>query len=65
MKSLFYILIALCLLGTSVFFFHQSTQLLLDQSYLGGLLHIFVGFATIRAGVEFARLAVVLDVESR
>ncbi len=60
MKGLLFIMVSLALLVASIFFFHQSGTLLTERNYLAGLLHIFVGFATIRGGIEFARLAVVM-----
>jgi hypothetical protein len=53
------------MLGASLFFFYRSSALLMGTDYLAGLLHIFVGFATIRAGVELCRFAVVLHSRSR
>lgn len=64
MKSVFLLLLAAALLAASVFFFYQSGELLTAREYLAGLLHIFVGFATIRAGSELARLSVVMHVRS-
>jgi hypothetical protein len=65
MKSAFLLLLALTMLGASLFFFYRSSALLVSNDYLAGLLHIFVGFATIRAGVELCRFAVVLHSRSR
>lgn len=65
MRSTLLLLLAAVLLGFSVWFFHQSGSLLSERDYLAGLLHIFVGFATIRGGVELARLSVVAHVRSR
>ena len=59
MKSAFLLLLAAILLGWSVWFFYQSGDLLSTRDYLAGLLHVFVGFATVRAGVELARLAII------
>lgn len=52
-------LVALVLFAAALWFFHGGSQFLVDADYLGGLLHILMGLATIRAGVEMARLAVV------
>ena len=65
MKSVFLMLLAMTLLGASLFFFYRSSGLLMVNEYLAGLLHLFVGFATIRAGVDLCRYAVVLHLRSR
>ncbi len=65
MKSAFLLLLAALLLACSVWFFYQSGGMLSSRDYLAGLLQIFVGFATIKGGVELARLAVVAHVRSR
>jgi len=65
MKSAFLMLLALALLGASLFFFYRSSGLLMSNDYLAGLLHLFVGFATIRGGVDLCRFAVVLHLRSR
>ena len=65
MKSALLVLLALIMLAASLFFFYRSSGLLVSRDYLAGLLHLFVGFATIKAGVEFCRFAVVLHLRSR
>ena len=65
MKIFLFVSLSIALLVASIFFFHQSGGFLMERNYLAGLLHIFVGFATIRGGLEFARLAVVLQDRSR
>ena len=57
-------LVVLGLFGAGLWFFHESSQFLLDRDYLAGLLHVVVGLATVRSGVEVARLAVVLELRS-
>ncbi len=61
MKAFFFISLATVLVAVSIFFFWQSGGLLGERNYLAGLLHVFVGFATIRGGIEFGRLAVVTE----
>lgn len=63
MRSLFLLLLATLMLVGSLWFFHRSGELLASRDYLAGLIHIFVGFATVRAGVELARLSV--SIQSR
>jgi|GEM_PF-1326422 len=65
MKSTLLLLLATALFVGSVWFFHLCGELLSSKDYLAGTLHIFVGLATIRGGVELARLAVVLHLRSR
>ena len=65
MKSMFLLLTAIALLGASLFFFYRSSGLLMASEYLAGLLHLFVGFATIRAGVDLSRYALVIHLRSR
>jgi len=57
-------LVVIGLFGAGLWFFHESSQFLLDRDYLAGLLHVLVGLATIRSAVEVARLAVVLELRS-
>ena len=64
MKSALLLLMAALLLGFSIWFFHQSAELLASRDYLAGAVHIFVGFATIKTGVQLARLSVVVHSRS-
>jgi len=64
MKTSLLMLLATCLLAASVWFFAQSSEMLSERDYLAGLIHIFVGFTTIRYGVELARLAVIHGMRS-
>ena len=64
LKGVLLLLLAAGLLAVSVWFFFRTGTLLSDSDYLAGIIHIFVGFATIRAGVELARLAVVAHFRS-
>ena len=59
MKPTFLLILAAALFGASIFFFAQSGELFAGKDYLAGILHMFVGFSLVRAGVELARLAVV------
>ncbi|MEZ4268015.1 MAG: hypothetical protein R3F39_16745 [Myxococcota bacterium] len=65
MKSFMFWLAAILLLAAALWMFHTSSQFLLDHDYLAGLLHVLVGLAVLRAGVEMARLGVVLRLRSR
>lgn len=65
MKSALLILVSLILLAGALWAFFQSSGLLVEREYLAGLLHIFVGFATLKAGVEFCRFAIILHLRSR
>ncbi len=60
MKSFLLWLTALGLFSASLWFFHSSSRFLSDRDYLAGLLHVLVGFACLRSGVEIVRLAVVI-----
>ncbi len=64
MKGFVLLLLAAFLAVAAVFFFHRSGELLAGKDYLAGLLHIFVGLATIRHAVELARLAVLPKLRS-
>ena len=57
MRTSVYILLAVILLGASLWFFYRTGQFLADQDYLAGLIHVFVGFAVIRTGADLARLS--------
>lgn len=65
MKSTLFWLTSLALLAAALWLFHTSSRFLLDRDYLAGLLHVLVGLAVLRAGVEMARLGVVLKLRSR
>ena len=58
MKTVVLLLLAAALVIASIVFFHRCGEFLGNQDYLAGIVHIFVGSATIRFGVELARLAV-------
>ncbi len=59
LKSLLLLALAALLLAFSLWFFKQSGDLLAGRDYIAGCLHVFVGYSTIRAAVELARLSVV------
>ena len=65
MKSVFLLLLATALFVGAIWFFHLCGELLSSKDYLAGTLHIFVGLATVRGGVEVARLSVVLHLRGR
>ena len=65
MKSSFLLVLATSLFLVAVWFFGLSGEFLTSKDYLAGVLHVFVGLATVRGGVELARLAVVLHLRSR
>jgi hypothetical protein len=63
-KGVIYLLAAIALLAVSVWLFYQCGSLLALRDYFAGVLHLFGGFATVKAGVELARLAAVLELRS-
>lgn len=65
MKQFFLWLIVVALLSSGVFFFHRSGGFLAERDYLAGLIHVLAGLATLRAGVEVARLAVILRLRAQ
>jgi hypothetical protein len=50
------LVVAVALLGASVFFFFRTGERIVDKDYLGGLLEVVAGLALVRAGVELVRL---------
>ncbi len=58
MRSTILLLLATALFVGCVWFFAECGALFAAKDYLAGLLHVFVGFALVRAGVELARLSV-------
>jgi len=60
MKSTALLVLAAVLFAACLFFFGRAGDLLADQDYLPGLLHMFVGFSLVRAGVELARLSIIV-----
>ncbi|MGM0577036.1 MAG: hypothetical protein ACQEXJ_15025 [Myxococcota bacterium] len=60
MKSFLLWLVAVALFAAAVWSFHTSSGFLSERDYLAGLLHVLVGLATLRGGVEVSRLAVVV-----
>ena len=50
---------------SGLWFFYESSQFLMDQDYLSGLLHVLVGLAIFRAGVDIARMGVVMHLRSQ
>ena len=55
----------IALFVSGLWFFHESSQFLMDQDYLAGLLHVLVGLAIFRAGVDVARMGVVMHLRSQ
>ncbi len=58
MKSTVLLLLSAALFVACIWFFAECGELFSAKDYLAGLLHMFVGFALVRAGVELARLSV-------
>ncbi len=65
MKQILLWLIVVALFASGVALFHRSGGFLADRDYLAGLIHVFAGLATLRAGVEIARLAVILRLRAQ
>lgn len=63
MRNVLLWFIVVGLFAAGVWFFHMSSRLLLEGSYLAGILEIGVGLATLRGGVEMARLAILVERE--
>ncbi len=59
MKNSVLLVLAALLFIASLWFFEKCGGLFGTKDYLGGLLHMFIGFSLVRAGVELARLAVI------
>ena len=63
MRDLLLWTLVVVMLGAGLFFFYGSGRFLADGDYLAGLLHVFVGLASLKAGMELARLAIVSRME--
>jgi hypothetical protein len=48
---------SLALIGLSIFAFYTCLRHLTDRDYVGAILIMFIGFALIRVGSDFARLS--------
>lgn len=63
MKVVFFDILTTTLMAASLFFFYQCTVFLTEKDYLAATLTLFIGFTIVRAGVELARLAVIMRKE--
>ena len=59
MRRYFFEVLALALIGGSMFFFKESIDYLARRDYVASLIVMFIGFAVITVGKEMARLALV------
>ena len=60
MKFAVLLLLASAVFVASVYFFFRSGDLLVQKDYLAGALHVLSGLALSKAGLELARLAVLV-----
>jgi hypothetical protein len=49
--------LSLLLIGLSIFTFYTCLKHLTDRDYVGAILIMFIGFALLRVGSDFARLS--------
>jgi hypothetical protein len=49
--------LSLGLIGLSIFTFYRCLKHLTDRDYVGAILIMFIGFALLRVGSDFARLS--------
>lgn len=59
MRRYFFEVLALALIGGSMFFFKESIDYLSRRDYIAALVVMLIGFAVITVGKEMARLALV------
>ncbi|MBK9031144.1 MAG: hypothetical protein IPL61_07380 [Myxococcales bacterium] len=59
MRRYFFEVLALALIGGSMFFFKESIDYLARRDYVASLIVMLIGFAVITVGKEMARLALV------
>lgn len=59
MRRYFFEVLALALIGGSMFFFKEAIDYLSRRDYIASLIVMFIGFAVITVGKEMARLALV------
>ncbi|MEZ4404607.1 MAG: hypothetical protein R3B06_31595 [Kofleriaceae bacterium] len=59
MRRYFFEVLALALIGGSMFFFKEAIDYLARRDYVASLIVMAIGFAVITVGKEMARLALV------
>ena len=59
MRRYFFEILALLLIGGSLYFFFESIGYLARRDYVSAILVFFIGLAVISVGKEMARLALV------
>ncbi|MBK7071900.1 MAG: hypothetical protein IPH44_06320 [Myxococcales bacterium] len=59
MRRYFFEVLALALIGGSMFFFKESIDYLARRDYVASLIVMMIGLAVITVGKEMARLALV------
>ena len=59
MRRYFFEVLAIALMGGSLFFFRESLEYLAGRDYVGALIVMMIGVAVISVGKEMARLALV------
>ncbi len=59
MRRYFFEVLALALIGGSMFFFKESIDYLSRRDYIAALVVMLIGFSVITVGKEMARLALV------
>jgi hypothetical protein len=58
-RRYFFEILAVALMGGSLFFFKESLSYLVQRDYVGALIVMMIGVAVISVGKEMARLALV------
>ncbi|MBP6631366.1 MAG: hypothetical protein KBG28_19090 [Kofleriaceae bacterium] len=59
MRRYFFEILAITLIGGSLFFFRETLSYLARRDYVGALVVLIIGVAVISVGKEMARLALV------
>ena len=59
MRRYFFEILAVALMGGSLFFFRESLTYLARRDYVGAIIVMMIGVAVISVGKEMARLALV------
>lgn len=59
MRRYFFEILAVALMGGSLFFFNKTLSYLVHRDYVGALIVMLIGVAVISVGKEMARLALV------
>jgi hypothetical protein len=58
-RRYFFEILAVALMGGSLFFFKESLSYLVQRDYVGAVIVMMIGVAVISVGKEMARLALV------